>query len=536
MLSTHPFTRASFWLKVGVAALLAGLANALFFWSLPWGAVVGAFAAASIVGVLVVRRGLLRDRRALFAIVAATALAAVMIERPDGLSWLMFGLLLTVAVLSARVRQAEPAWRWAQRILIHVAVGLVGPILDLVRLGRLRRRRSGKVSPAALLKVLALPMIGGLIFLLLFARANPLISGVLDALRLPPLSGFTILRLIGSLIAMVLVGMILRPRWYRRLQALPSLGERRIPGVNPASVTLSLLVFNVLFALQNGLDIAFLWSGAPLPGEMTLADYAHRGAYPLIVTALLAGLFVLVALRPGSETAKRPLVRALVTLWVGQNLVLVASALLRTADYVEGYALTRFRIAAMIWMVLVGIGLLLIGWRLLKGRDGHWLIDANVKLVLVVLAMTSTVDLGALAASWNVKHGREIDGTGAVLDVGYLHSLGEPALVSLVELEQATDDPALRDRLAAVRQPILFDLTRRQSDWRSWTWRGERRLARVRALTASRPLTPPAPGSREWAGRLRPPPPPPIPPGVPPPVAMPPQESVLTPLTSASGV
>ena len=36
---------------------------------------------------------------------------------------------------------------------------------------------------------------------------------------------------------------------------------------------------------------------------MTYAAYAHRGAYPLIVTALIAAGFVLAALRPGSATS-----------------------------------------------------------------------------------------------------------------------------------------------------------------------------------------------------------------------------------------
>jgi hypothetical protein len=528
MLSTHHITRSSFWLKVGVAVLLAALANVLFFQSFPWGAVVGGFAGAWIGGVLLARRGLLRDRRALVAVVAAALLATVMIERPGMLSWLVFGLMLTIAVLSARVGADEPVWRWAQRLFIHGVVSLVGPILDLVRLSRLRRRRPARVSPAAVLKVLALPVAGGLVFLLLFARANPLIADVLDATRVPAPSGSTVLRLIGCLIVAVMVGTTLRPRWYCKLIALPSLGERRIPGVNTASVTLSLLVFNVLFALQNGLDIAFLWSGAPLPGDMTLADYAHRGAYPLIATALLAGLFVLIALRPGSETAQGPLVRGLVVLWVAQNMVLVASSLLRTADYIEGYALTRFRIVAMIWMVLVGIGLLLICWRLLRNKDGDWLIDANVKLVLVVLAAISTVDLGAVAASWNVRHAREIDGTGARLDVGYLRDLGAPALVSMVRLEQTTTDSDLRDRVASVRSALLDRMRRDQSNWRSWTFRDARRLDRIDALTAHRPLIAPKPGEREWDARLRPPPLPEAP--------VPPAVLVVPPLTSAPGV
>ena len=38
------------------------------------------------------------------------------------------------------------------------------------------------------------------------------------------------------------------------------------------------------------MDAAWLWGLAPLPEGLTLASYAHRGAYPLVVTALLAVL------------------------------------------------------------------------------------------------------------------------------------------------------------------------------------------------------------------------------------------------------
>lgn len=539
MFGSHPFARSSFRLKGGAAGLLALLANVLLFQVFPWGAVVGAFAAAWIVGVLVVRRGLLRDRRALLAVLAAAGFAVVMIERPGILSWCLFGLSITVAVLSARVRSAEPVWRWAQRLLVHGVVALVGPILDAVRLSRLRRRRPSRMSPVALLRVAALPVGGGLVFLLLFARANPLIAEALDAASVSAPTGETVARLFGCGIVAVMAWTTLRPRWYGKLLALPSLGQTVLPGVSTTSVLLSLLVFNALFALQNGLDIAFLWSGAPLPGDLTLADYAHRGAYPLIATALLAGLFVLVALRPGSGTARHPLVRCLVVLWVAQNMVLVASSILRTADYIEGYALTRFRIVAMIWMGLVGIGLLLICWRLLRDRDGNWLIDANVKVALVVLAGLSVVDLGAVAAAWNVRHAREIDGTGAVLDLGYLRDLGEPALVSLVELERMTDDPELKDRVAAVRRDVLRQAHLDHDNWRGWSWRSARRLARVDTLAAQRPLLTPKPGVRERDGRLVPPAPPePAPePGAGPVLTpAPPPVTAPAPLTSAPGV
>ncbi|MDP3802414.1 DUF4173 domain-containing protein [Brevundimonas sp.] len=523
-------SRSSFWLKAGLAAALVALADAFFVWHEP-GSTVGLFALAWLGALIVARPGLLRERRALAAVAAAAALALIMMDRPGPLAWILFGLATAVAVLSARVRAGEPAWAWAQRFVVLGAVGLAGPAIDLFRLSRLKRRRTGP-SAVAVLGLLVMPVVGGAVFLALFAAANPLISDFLAGLAAPALPEDSVARVIlWSVVAVMTLG-ALRPRWRRGLIALPTRGPARPSAALTTSITWSLIVFNAVFTLQNGLDIAFLWSGAPLPGDMGLADYAHRGAYPLIVTALLAGLFVLIALQPGSDTARRPLVRGLVVVWVGQNLVLVASSLLRTADYIESYALTRFRIAAMLWMILVGIGLLLICWRMLRDRPAHWLIDANVRVVLAVLAMVSVIDLGAVAAAWNVRHAREVGGRGVELDLGYLRGLGAPALVSLVELEQTTDDPDLRDRAAAVRREVLADVRRGLGEWRGWTWRDQRRLDRVEALTRDRPLSPPKPGPRRLDGRLIPPPPPPAPVvAVPPPAAWPAPE----PLTSPAG-
>src|SRR5262249_2391930 len=162
-----------------------------------------------------------------------------------------------------------------------------------------------------------------------------------------------------------------------------------LPGASTLSVLIALGLFNAIFAIENGLDIAFLWSGAPLPTGTTMAEYAHQGAYPLIATAILAGVFVLATLKPGSATAADPLIRWLVTLWVGQNILLVASSILRTCDYVETFSLTQLRIAALLWMGLVALGLALILWRMLTGRSARWLINANALAATIVLTVST---------------------------------------------------------------------------------------------------------------------------------------------------
>lgn len=500
MLHIHALPRSSFWLRIAVGAVLVGLADLLVFTHAP-GTSLGLFAFAILGGALFGRKDLLRNRRGLGFVVVGAAFALVLADRPGLLAWALFVVSMSLGALSSRVGPNETAWGWAQRLTLHWLFTLFGPVVDLLKVSRLRRGCGG-MSALALLGLLVMPVVGGAVFLALFSAANPLISNALASLSLPPLSGQNILRVLFWCAVFIGVMGLLRPRWRKPLVALPERKIGKPSAFLTRTITLSLIVFNAVFALQNSLDLAFLWSGAPLPGDMGLAEYAHRGAYPLIVTALLAGLFVLVALQPGSDTATKPLVRRLVVVWIAQNMILVASSLLRTADYIEAYALTRFRIAAMIWMALVAVGLMLICWRMLAGKSAHWLINANAMAALIVLAVVSVIDLGAVVAGWNVRHAREAGGRGVELDLGYLHTLGAPALVSLMELETTTDDVALRDRVAAVRQDILLNVRRRQAEWRGWTWRDQRRLVHVDALQRNRALSSPAPGARGWDGRL----------------------------------
>jgi hypothetical protein len=505
------FRDLSFAAKASAALLLVVVADLLFHGHAV-GATLGAFALLLILAATALRPDLRHDRKAGWALLAAAILALILVEAPSPLAWMLFWAALSLAALLPRAQAFDDAWRWSQRLAAQAAVGLFGPWIDLRRArrtGRTRRRRWDEVAA-----LLALPVVGGAVFLALFALANPVIAQALGALRLPTFSPDLGGRMVLWLAVLTLAWGVLRPRRRRVLPAARLRPEVAWAGISIASVTLSLMVFNALFAVQNGLDAVILWGGAGPPAGLTLAQYAHRGAYPLIATALLAGLFVLVALDPRSPTAKVPLIRLLVVLWVGQNLFLVASSILRTVDYVQAYSLTRLRIAALVWMGLVGLGLVLTCWRMLRGKSGAWLINANAAAALLVLVASCGIDLGAVAASWNVRHAREVGGQGAELDVCYLNRLGPSALVSLVELERRAPSPDLVDRVAWVREVNLTALRERQSNWRGWTWRGARRLERLDALGRERPLVRSAPAYQRYCGGHPVPPPEPAPPSV----------------------
>lgn len=332
------------------------------------------------------------------------------------------------------------------------------------------------------LRFWVLPLALGTIFVGLFAGANPLIERALQAIDLAALLAYiNVQRIFLWLVMAVMVWVLLRPKLARRCCRNRADKDIRIGSTSHISepvVLRALLLFNLLFAIQTMLDAAYLWGGLDLPEGMTHAQYAHRGAYPLVVTALLAALFVLVAIGRGEDGARARLIRGLVYLWIGQNILLCISAILRLDLYVEAFSLTGMRVAAGLWMFLVAIGLALIMMRILFDKSNLWLFATNGASLLVVLYGVAVTDIPAYVASYNVEHSSDLDGGGVWLDDHYLRSLG-PAALPAIEfyLERASFHHIPQFKLARMkelRSDLLFDFRIRSRDWRSWTWRAQR--------------------------------------------------------------
>lgn len=496
--------RFAFVAKVGACVGLLAMSDALFY-GYAGGSVIGLFALAWVIALVLVRPVVRRSLGGRAAIIAALLLALALAYAPNLLGVVLFFVAIGTAALLPRHR-FDHAGLWAIRLAALGVKAPIGPASDLRRIGKLPGRSSSWSADEIALQ-LGLPLIGGGLFLALFAHANPVLGSALGTIRMPGLGPmFAHMLLIG--VTLTFVWPTFRPR-AMRLSSEPEPIPSRLPNLRITTMVLSLTVFNAIFAVENALDIVFLWSGATLPDGVTLADYAHRGAYTLIATALLAGLFVLIALQPGSAAAKNRTVRMLVLLWIAQNVFLVASSVLRVLDYIDAYSLTVLRIAALMWMALVATGLVLICWRLMTRRSAAWLINANAVAAAIALTASSIVDLGAVAAQWNVAHLRDP----ARLDLCYLSRQGSSALIPLIELRDAPVSAAMRDRAVYLSDRKYRDLALQQADWQGWTWRGARRLEDAEAMLDGDIRQPrPAPHGRLCDGRLRPPPP--LPPAI----------------------
>ena len=219
---------------------------------------------------------------------------------------------------------------------------LVGPFRffrDVVGAFNLPALRSG-------IAVWFIPVCLGSIFLFLLVSANPLLEKWISMMK-PDNATFYVstARLLFWAMALSIVWPFIHVRWRGKQGRAASATEAIAPTQEPrpdridffgvTTILRSLILFNLLFAVQTVLDVVYLWGNAKLPDDISYASYAHRGAYPLILTALLAAGFVLAAMRPGGPAEKSAVIRPLVYFWVAQNVLLVASSILRLDLYVQ---------------------------------------------------------------------------------------------------------------------------------------------------------------------------------------------------------
>lgn len=374
------------------------------------------------------------------------ALAALpVVEHVQALSLAFLGLGLILSLIWARGGTAGIAGRGAALL---ASLPLRG-VRDFHHSATDLAHSDGLRIAARAARGWAFPAGGALVLAGLLLLANPLLAEMLA--QVFSVRGEGVLSL-GRLSLWLGLAMILWPLIAPLPPAmattLPTLPSRLRP--NARSVARGLLVFNAILAVQTAMDAAYLWGGASLPEGMTAAAYAHRGAYPLLVTALLAGGFALAA-RPFAREDRR--LRGLLLLWLAQNVALALSALLRLELYVEAFGLTFLRLHSAIWMALVAAGLGLTAWQVWRDRSNLWLMTRTTGLALATLYACCFINFAAIIATENLSRDR--------FDAAYVCSLG-PTAAAAINASSRMNDHGLQ--FCGIKPPQI-------DNWRDWGFR-----------------------------------------------------------------
>jgi hypothetical protein len=387
-----------------------------------------------------------------------------------------------------------------QRKLSHAAALLVSGPFEIFTLfdgimAPAESKSSATTHSSALVSWI-MPLILTAVFLGLFIAANPIVEQLISQLNPATLiANIEARRLLFWSIVAVLTWSFVAMR--------SKLSPPHTPGVNwapksasamfgTAAIVKSLILLNTLFAFQTALDLSYLWSGMALPNGMTYAAYAHRGAYPLMITTLLAGGLVFATTQPGSTAIQSRWIKTLIYIWMAQNVVLVASAILRLDLYVAAYSsLTEWRIAAFIWMGLTALALIWLVIKIAQNRSNSWLISTNLITVIIVLYACCFVNFPHIIAAYNLKERLVVTESRTKFDLTYLSSLG-PEVIPAMETCANQQNPKCR---WLPSETFLSDAKaahqRLMTNWRAWTyrhWRLQQHFNQPRTASNSVPI------------------------------------------------
>ncbi|HEX8521361.1 MAG TPA: DUF4173 domain-containing protein [Tepidisphaeraceae bacterium] len=512
---THLLTwRRSYALLLAATLLCVSLAD-FFFYNHRIGWTAAAFAAVLFLFIALRSNRFTRTAGGKLIALAAIGLVAALIEQPTWLNVpytiLCLGALATINAFG--LPRDFPEWtkRWGRLL----ATGWMRLFSDnsvairwLVRHG---------VSPRIAKSIVAwfIPLILAGVFLAIFAWANPILSEWLSIItthlaraleQLP--NFFNLPRIFFWLAIATFAWTLFRGRGKRfnssSLSPYSARGAGRgaVPPIataaNPAHVQPSakprasargshstsipaslvircLILFNLVFALENTLDVRFLGNKQLLlPTGIEYKEYVRRGAYPLIAAALLAGAFVLITFRPNSQTEQSKWARRLVYTWIAQTIFLTATAAWRLEQYIEMSELTRLRVASVVWFFLVALGLAYVIWRILKHKSNLWLLNTNALTAAIVLYACCFINFDGMIASFNIQHCREGGGPGSSLDIEYFRDLGPTVLPQFEKIRPRLDIGWRIQQAAEVDHDLHQQLAEQQQDWRTWTFRRAR--------------------------------------------------------------
>ncbi len=497
--ATRAFINGQFLAKLIAVIVMIPLADWLFFRQ-PAGWTLGGFGLLVLAALWISRPALRTGLHACVLSVGTALYAGLLLANPSGLGFALLWFALVSLTLLPRRSQEVDAWVRLKAVLAYSLIGWIAAIRDFFVVRKIRLRRRSTLKFTSIIQTLILPIMLTSLFIWLFAAANPLVEQFLNKWSFSGwITSLSLVRLLFWNGVALILWSLLRPKMSPRRVRISSrnglFSQLADYLFTSASIRMSLIFFNLLFAAYNGLDVAFLWSGQTLPDGLTFASYAHRGAYPLIATALLAAWFVLVAVRPGTPSTSAKITHGLIYLWVGQNVFLVASSILRTLDYIDVYALTLLRLSALIWMALVALGLIFICISIAKNTSRRWLINANAIAVVLVLTVCNIMDLRSVVANHNVTLALSAGTKPAKLDICYLFDLGPSALPALMRYEKNiiqmnTADKATVAVFAMHRSQSLSQMQDKQQNWRTWTPRGAALLRQALSLNQAMPAPP----------------------------------------------
>lgn len=201
---------------------------------------------------------------------------------------------------------------------------------------------------------------------------------------------------------------------------------------------LSLGAACLLFLLFDAADVLYLWVRLELPEGVTDSQYAWRGTgwltFALALSTLLVGL---ATAEIGRNSRYRRTNAALALAWVGLDFFMGICVLRRIQYYVGVSGLTPLRITGFFGTCTVIAGVLLMGYKVRRGKNLVWLVRRYAVVFLAGLSLWTAFPSDMVCAKYNAR--RAMDGDPRTLMLLFSSRIACEGLADYVPLLDHTD-------------------------------------------------------------------------------------------------
>ncbi|MDX2174287.1 MAG: DUF4173 domain-containing protein [Bacteroidota bacterium] len=323
-------------------------------------------------------------------------------------------------------------------------------IIDAITRSQNKADREGNTKKGYKFIAISLVLILCILFFVIYKNANPLFAENTKWINLDFISFKWVAFTLGGF---VLVYALL----YHKTIPIIEKWENELPLINTTIIGdntkrfeterfsgMILFIFlNLMLLILNFGDITSIWFKAALPKGVSHSDFVHNGVGMIILSIIIATSLLMFLFRKDFNSIKNSkLLKALILIWVIQNLIMLFSTVCRNQIYIESYNFTYRRIGVYVWLLLAAVGLVIVSLKIIKEKSNWYLVKTNFAVWFSVLVISSTVNWDILITKYNISNKPLKD-----VDFYYLFSLSDSNIPELIEATKNHDFPKLNSRL-----------------------------------------------------------------------------------------
>jgi hypothetical protein len=415
---------------------------------------------------------LIRESKWFFAVALCLVSGIAVMINSSGIS--VFANVSSFILLSALSFDAGSSCLFGFAFGVYsIGTSIIQMVLD--GMSRRSRNMNSRSGSAYTFILFAISLIAIIAFFLIYRLVNPIFetNTMWISLKLPD-SDLPFFSFGGLLICYGLI--------HHKTLAFVSSWEKSLPGVNRMppdphahkqeliAGTLLFFILNLMLLVLNFGDINTFWLSNAMPKGVTLSDFVHKGFELVIISILLGMLLILFLARLNLQAlSNNRMLKMLLCFWIAQNVLMIASVLLRDHMYVQNYGLTHKRVVVFVWALLACAGLGLIFYKIIREKSNWYFIRSGFVALAITIVCVSVPRWEIIITRYNLGNL-----PAGQIDYEYLMGLGNS---NIPDLMQAMQDPAFKkinghQRLKERMVQKIFDFMKGYSPaWQSWNFK-----------------------------------------------------------------